>query len=400
MIQTPSTSSQYQTTILAALQKTGITNTSPGAKARAFCDAVGDQIGTSEGNSFTSIAQSLLPYARKANLDWLGQMFGVPRLQRSDVSASALDNNFEFYVARGTFGSINNGKDIVIPAGTQIYTAQGVNGPVVLTATQVTCPASQASVPCAVASLQSGAAGNASEGVFESTNFSNYADAAYGSLLVTNNYGLIGGRDAEDDDSYRYRISLKLQSHGGAEEAALRLAVLTVPGVQDLDFVRQAGTFLCYVYGISPVVPPSLLALVQGQLDSLVAYPASGTATSPALIGISFSTTLTFASTASTSEQQAATANALVAAQNYINNLGKGQEFVINALADAIQSSDPNILDIGSPDQPINSIYIWRSRDDGTRYSRYLVGNYTPAVGERITVETSITNSIVLTPAS
>lgn len=399
MIQTPSTSSQYQTTILAALQKTGITNTSPGAKARAFCDAVGDQIGTSEGNSFTSIAQSLLPYARKANLDSLGQMFGVPRLQRSDVSASALDNNFEFYVARGTFGSINNGKDIVIPAGTQIYTAQGVNGPVVITATQVTCPASQASVPVAVTSLQSGLAGNAAEGVFESTNFSNYADAAYGSLLVTNNYGLIGGRDAEDDDSYRYRISLKLQSHGGAEEAALRLAVLAVPGVQDLDFVRQAGTFLCYVYGISPVVPPSLLALVQGQLDSLVAYPASGTAISPALIGISFTTTLTFASTASSAEQQSATTNALAAAQSYINNLGKSQEFVINALADAIQSSDPNILDIGSPDQPINSIYIWRSRDDGTRYSRYLVGNYTPAVGERITVETSITNPISLAAA-
>jgi hypothetical protein len=44
MIQTPSTSSSYQASILAALQTTGITNTSPGAKARAFCDATGDQV--------------------------------------------------------------------------------------------------------------------------------------------------------------------------------------------------------------------------------------------------------------------------------------------------------------------------------------------------------------------
>ena len=47
MIQTPSTASSYQASILAALQATGITNTSPGAKARAFCDATGDQVSPS-----------------------------------------------------------------------------------------------------------------------------------------------------------------------------------------------------------------------------------------------------------------------------------------------------------------------------------------------------------------
>jgi uncharacterized phage protein gp47/JayE len=366
MIQTPSTASTYQANILASLQLTGITNTSPGAKARAFTDAVGDQIGQSEANSFTSIAQTLLPYATGSNLDFIGQMFGIPRLQASDVSSSALDNNFEFYVARGTFGTINNGQDITIPAGTQIYTAQGLRGQVVLTANPVTCKASQSSAPFAVTNLQAASAGNAAAGVFTNSNFTNYADSAYGSLLVTNNYGLIGGRDAESDDDYRYRINLWIQSKGGAAEADLRLAVLVLPGIQDLDFVRQAGTFLCYVYGISPVVPPSLINLVQGTLDNLTSYPLSGTATSPALVGISFSTTLTFVSSANSSDQQNAIANAMSAAQSYINNLAMGQEFVINQLADQIQNADPNILDIGSPDQPINEIFIWRSRDDGT----------------------------------
>lgn len=120
----------------------------------------------------------------------------------------------------------------------------------------------------------------------------------------------IDWRDAEDDDSYRYRINLWLQSSGGAAEADLRFALLTIPGIQDLDFVRQAGTFLCYVYGISPVVPPSLISLVQGKLDSLAAYPLVGTAISPSLIGISFSTVLSFVSTASSSDQQNALANA------------------------------------------------------------------------------------------
>ena len=125
-----------------------------------------------------------------------------------------------------------------------------------------------------------------------------------------------------------------------------------------------------------------------------------GTAVSPSLIGISFATTLSFVSTASALDQQSALANAQTAAQNYINNLAKGQQFVINTLADRIQSSDANILDVGSPDRPIQSIYLWRSRDDGTRYSRTLIGNFQPAVGERILVETSISNPINLTAAS
>jgi hypothetical protein len=400
MIQTPSSASAYQANLLAALQTTGITNTSPGAKARALCDAIGDQLAVSEANSFNGIAQSLWPYATKSNLDSLGAIFGKPRLQRQDVNSSALDNNFIFYVARGNFGTINNGKDIIIPAGTQIYTAQGTTGQVVLTSAPVTCSASQSSVAFSVTNLQAGAAGNAASGVFNSSSFSNYADAQYGSLLVTNNYGLIGGRDAETDDDYRYRVSLWLQSHGGAAESDLRLAILAVPGIQDVAFVRQAGTYLCYVYGISPTVPPSLLSLVQSQLDAITAYPLVGTAISPALVGISLASTLQFVSTASASDQQNAIANATGAAEAYINNLNTGQEIIINALADAIQSSDPNILDLGNPDQPLNSIFIWRSRDDGTRYSRFLIANYTPQVGERIVVETSLANPILLTAAS
>ena len=54
MIQTPGTSSSYQASILAALQATGITNTSPGAKAQAFSDATGDQVSPSFRNQNTS----------------------------------------------------------------------------------------------------------------------------------------------------------------------------------------------------------------------------------------------------------------------------------------------------------------------------------------------------------
>lgn len=127
--QTTLSASTYQANILQALQQTGISNTSPGGKARAFCDIVGDQLGILDANKANDIAQALLPYAAGANLDLLGQIYGVIRLAATDASADAGDNSFQFYVQSGTFGAINNGQPIVIPSGTLIYTADP-HGPV------------------------------------------------------------------------------------------------------------------------------------------------------------------------------------------------------------------------------------------------------------------------------
>ena len=95
MIQTIISGPTYQANILAALQQTGITNTTAGGKARAFCDIVGDQLGILDANKANDIAQSLLPYAIGSNLDLIGQIFGVPRLAAVDASSAASDSNFQ-----------------------------------------------------------------------------------------------------------------------------------------------------------------------------------------------------------------------------------------------------------------------------------------------------------------
>jgi hypothetical protein len=60
----------------------------------------------------------------------------------------------------------------------------------------------------------------------------------------------------------------------------------------------------------------------------------------------------------------------VAAAQDYIDNLAVGQQLVINEIADRIRNADARILDVGQPNKQIPEIFIWRSRDDGTRYSR------------------------------
>jgi hypothetical protein len=60
-------------------------------------------------------------------------------------------------------------------------------------------------------------------------------------LTPTHSFGLVGGREDETDDDYRFRINLTVQSSAGANEAALRFELLQIPGIQDVVFERQAG---------------------------------------------------------------------------------------------------------------------------------------------------------------
>ncbi len=86
MIQAPKTVDIYQKEILEALTATGIRQTSPGGKARAFCDIVASALGESETRQFANLSQTLLPYATGSALDYLGEIVGVRRIPRQTRS--------------------------------------------------------------------------------------------------------------------------------------------------------------------------------------------------------------------------------------------------------------------------------------------------------------------------
>jgi len=269
------------------------------------------------------------------------------------VVADLSDQNFKFYVRRGTFGDINGGNDIQVPSDIRIFTGDP-NGPVYL-ADAATLAAGDSSQFFSARSLLSGSAGNAPSGVFDRHNFTHYADSRFGTLLVTNSFGLVGGREAETDDDYCFRLNLKIKSAAGAKEAALRFALLQIPGIQDLVFERQAGAFIVYVYGISPNVSPGLLQNVQNAINDKAAYPLTGLAVAPDLVGISLATTVEFKTGTSVEEKNLALEAAAAAAENYINNLAVGETLVVNEIADRIRNADPKILDLG-----VNEILYWR----------------------------------------
>jgi uncharacterized phage protein gp47/JayE len=393
MIQTPKSPAVYQAEILQILTNSGIKQTNPGGKARAFADIIAAKIGELEARQFINLTQTLLPYATDESLDFLGEIYGVARIPRTDAAVDASEGSFKFYVRTGTFGSINSGQSITIPAGTRIFSDSTRLG--YLTSTSTILSASATEQFFSVDSLSTGSQGNSAPAVFTKHNFTNYADSNFGSLLVTNVFGVTGGRDTEDDEAYRFRINLKLQSTGGASENDLRASILKIPGIQDVVFKPLAGTFLAYIYGISPVVSTTLMQTVQEQINQSTAFPLTGTAVAPDLIGISLNTTIKLVSGLSQTDISLVLSTASKAASDYINNLRVGDVLVINQISDTIRNSDNKILDVGDPNRPIQDIFIWRSRLDATRYSRFLVNNYTPAIGERIVVE-STNNAINL----
>lgn len=394
-IKQPLSATIYQNNILAALANTGIKQLAPGGKARAFADIVGDMLANVEANAYLNISNSLLPFATGSALDLIGDIYGVSRIGEQTATVISDDLNLQFYVRSGTFGDINGGQDINIPSGV-IITSAANSGPTFSVVSNVTLPAAASSVPFNAISKFIGAAGNIPASVLSKHNFTNYKDSRFGSLLVSNDFGIIGGRDTETDDSFRFRINLKIQSRAGANEAALRFAILQIPGIQDIIFKAQSGTFTCYVYGISPQVPTSLLQLVQDQINKTAAFPLVGLAVTPNLIGISLTTDVQFVNGVSSEDKTSIIQTAVAAAETYINNIAIGSPLIINELASIILNSDKRILDIGEPNNEIPDIFIWRSRADDTRYSRFLVANYTPSIGERIVVESSIATPITL----
>jgi uncharacterized phage protein gp47/JayE len=240
----------------------------------------------------------------------------------------------------------------------------------------ITLPAGSSVQSFAASSITPGSSGDAQAGTLTLHNFASYALSSFGGLLVRNNYGVIGGTDDETDENFRARINLKLQSPSGANDAALRFAILQIPGVQDVVFETRSGLVYAYVYSVVPQPAASLLSNVQQVINSTIAYPGIGLAVAPDLVGVSLSTTLTLQKNVSLAEQSNILIAATSAAQNYIDNLAIGEPLIVNEIGVQIFQSDARILDVGQPNNEIPELLVWRSRSDGTRYSRYLLGNY------------------------
>lgn len=238
----------------------GITNTSPGSIARAFADAVSDQIGDLYTILKYNMDQTMISTASGRNLDLIGELYSVKRKQITETLAADRNiANVIFSIAK------SYSREIIIPKGTLVYndiaTEANLQFPFSLVDDVSIQPGSKRTYGQVVPSF-SGQSFTAAIGTLTKTNFI----PPPGVVLSVQNVKEIHNRiDYESDENYRRRIirSVKLYSAGTVE--AIRLASLAVKGVRDVR-IREAS------YGIGScdviVVPES--AATAPVIDRLV----------------------------------------------------------------------------------------------------------------------------------
>lgn len=375
----------------------------PGSKARALIEAVGEVVGNIGTDTSDGVFQSLLSEASGPTLDLIAESYGLQRLPAVAPKIESLDNNLRYYVRTGTFGDINGGSAITVPAGTKIRADSEGTSIFYIQRTAVTLPAGSSEVFFAADQFNSRANTNVAPGTLTRHNFTGYADSAFNSLLVTNDKG-VAGRSRETDSNLRFRVRSVLTNSATANITAVRIAALKVPGVADVRILPNRaglGTFDVIVFGISPTVAPGMLADVQANVDRVMAMGSRGIAVAANLLGISLRARIRFRDATPQGEKNAAFVAATERIRQYVDDLLPGQELSINALMNQILTSADSILDIGTPGDPFEELLIWRQTSPtSTRFSRNLEANRRIKSDEDLVIEPFMRQPILLLEAT
>lgn len=384
---------------------TGITFLSPGSKARMLVDILSEELGLQAQQFDQNIGAGLLRKASGQMLDFLGEIYGLPRLGEIKSQVGSAEQNFVLYTLNANFGEINNGEDIVIEPG-QMRISNDENfssdSTVYINTNQIVLPSNETRVFFAAQSLTAGASANIGSESLTHHDFSNYADSLGRSLLVKNNHSITYGRNRESDDNYRYRIQKEKISSEAGNETAIRLALLVIPGVADviqIPYSRGIGTCDWLVSSTSVNVSQELLAIAQEVINTKQSVGMSNIAKPPVLIGTEFAFSLTYKTRLEDRQKEKIKTDIKKNISDYINNLAIGETLILDQIVRIILSTSDQIAsmgDDGSADNFKNIFLYKRSELSNSLTRKNLTANYIAKKYERVVLETSISNPITI----
>jgi len=151
-----------------------------------------------------------------------------------------------------------------------------------------------------------------------------------------------------DDETYRYEISMRWETAANANYQALRLALLAVPGVDEvvgMEYTHGTGSFSFIVvpsYGFSP---QSVKSAAEQALQEIKAYGVKQTVLLPKEIPLELQVRLVFSDSVPSSERERIRLDCKSALIAYFANFNMGQGFIYNELVEQIMSVDKNVMD-------------------------------------------------------
>ena len=149
---------------------------------------------------------------------------------------------------------------------------------------------------------------------------------------------------------------------------------------------------------VVPNTPTPVISACQQAIEIAQAYGISGRAVRPRLTGMSFKISITWRQDATAEERISVKSNIALAVQDYINNLPIGEDFIYNELIQRVMDVSEKIKNIGTAEQAIDEIYIWREsklRDNNVKEK--LLGDYDPSDDERLIIEESLESPVIIT---
>lgn len=133
----------------------------------------------------------------------------------------------------------------------------------------------------------------------------------------------------EEDDDYRYRISKQTLSLARANETAVRLAVLSVEGVEDVvmrPFTHGTGSFSVYVVTNAPTASEDILEQVREKLEEFKAFGIRAEVYNPLLLPVELKVRLIFDKRVTDLDRKMIRAQAQQLIKEHIASLSVGNE--------------------------------------------------------------------------
>jgi len=382
-------------------QFTNITRLGVGGKARALLDAVSKRLEEAYDTFDVNLARAFLSSAPGQYLDLIGELLGEPRLPAVASSISDDLQSFKFYVASGTFGSINGGSDIQISRGTIVSTEANDSGTLFRLASDVTLSSGSNAAWATVESTIPGEGGNVGSNTLKYHGFNGYTDYLNSTLLCTNIHQIGNGRSFEQDANYRYRLSKKVLSAEAGNEIAVRLAALSVAGVADIvtiKYYRGIGSFGIIIKAVTPTVSQDLIDAVMERVIKAESYGALAYVRGPREIGLTLKLNIYY-DQALTEDDYATIENSLEEViQTSVNSLDISEAFYLGRLIASLFTVNTHIVAIGEQNKQVEEAYIYvPTRLDDNKVRQTLLGDYVPASDGRIIVEPSVAVPVAFT---
>lgn len=151
----------------------------------------------------------------------------------------------------------------------------------------------------------------------------------------------------EDTEAYRFRISQQCLSLASSNETAVRLAVLSVPDVQDVVMKRYTmgtGSFSIFVVTATAITPPETIKAIEAAVDKAVGYGIKFNVSAAGYVPVEIKVKLMFSSSTDLATQQAAKTQVTTALRDYLNSRSIGEPLIINEITQRIMDVSEDII--------------------------------------------------------